>query len=144
MSDMTIEQKIAAAANGDPNAERFLAVFAHRAHLIDDIVDRDKVVNGIQIVNAEATWLCQMAANPFWLKHSVTLTPIMLLALNSWADSWDLPPPQCDVLKGQWHEVIYAVALLTGGWGKLRELTPAAREYDINVPVVVVGAKELR
>jgi len=136
-----------AAANGNAGALEFLRCFARRAHWVDDLVDETKAGGSVdcgETAKAEADWLVCLASNPFFLAHRAQLVPAMVLALNAWVDSnratteaeqggvnglrqW---AAQMDVLKGQWHEVVWLVAWLTGGWAKLRETSSRFRDYD--------------
>lgn len=124
---------LTAAANGNAAALEFLRVFARRAHFIDDCCD-DPPRKGVgEMADAEAEWLVCLASNPFFLAHRAQLVPSMLLAMNAWADS-EMPKfewrSQRDVIKGQWHEVVWLVAWLTGGWDHLKAMSREFREYD--------------
>lgn len=139
---MTTPETITAASNGNLQAAQFLTVFARRAHLLDDLVDRDKPVTGEQLAQAEWDWLVVLTGNPFFLAHKDRLMGVIAGALNAWLDSnvagSFAPSPVAitrDVLKGQWHDVLRLVALLTGGWQALRELSPCIRDYDWEVPL---------
>lgn len=136
------DEILTAAANGNASALEFLRVFAHRAHFIDDVVDQDKPMSEIRedrvkgMAYNECEWLLTLSGNPFFLAHRAQLVPAMVLALNAWVDSeaWqgvgDKLQVQRDVVKGQWHEVVWLVAWLTGGWTKLREVSGRYRDYD--------------
>lgn len=136
---MNRDEILQAAAHGNVAALEFLRSLAARAHWIDDLRDRDKVdkggwyeADGFAI--AEAEWLLMLSSNPFFLTHRAALVPVLLLALNAWADSegieWDSSDVR-DVIKGQWHEVVWLVAWLTGGWAHLRDTTSRYRSYDL-------------
>lgn len=141
------DEIIKAAAGGVAAAEQFLRVFAERAHLLDDVVDGDKLVTDEMLAKSEADWLMQWTGNPWVREHSVRLVPVVLLALNAWVDSNRMPAgPVRDVLKGQWHEVYHLVGLITGGWTALRVLTSGAggREFDFEVPIAHTNKDLLR
>jgi hypothetical protein len=134
---MEREQIIELAAGGNEDAQRLLTVFVGFAHTLDDVVDGDRAVPDDELLQGVLNWTCEAASNPFFQQHRAALLPVILLAVNSWLDAnrWARAedPRQrlaADVLKGQYHEVVYLVAFLTGGWRALRALTAAAREYD--------------
>ena len=131
---MTPEQIITSASNGNAEALSFLRCYVIRAHLLDDLIDRDQPVLDEMLAKSEAEWIQQLTGNPFVLQHSARLVPVLLLGLNAWVDSNRIDSGAVrDVLKGQWHEVVHLVALLTGGWDALRKLTAGGREFDFEV-----------
>ncbi len=119
-----------AAANGNAGALEFLRCFARRAHWVDDIADAICERPAYKVAEMEAEWLLCLASNPFFLAHRAQLVPAMVLALNAWVDSDNQKPMVRDVVKGQWHEVVWLVAWLTGGWNKLRATSSQFRAYD--------------
>jgi len=121
-----------AAAKGNASALEFLRVFARRAHWVDDVADLD-LVGDIeeQLARHESEWLLTLSGNAFFLAHRAQLVPAMILALNAWADSGRFPATQRDVIKGQWHEVVWLVAFLVGGTLHLRDVTGKFRAYDV-------------
>ena len=134
---MSREEIIRQAASGNPFAETFLRAYVGRAHWLDDLVDEPRHPCCEVLARHEAEWLQQLTGNPFFTANSARLVPLMLTGLNAWVDSNRMPPgPVRDVLKAQWHELVHAVALVTGGWDALRKLTRSGREYDFEtVPI---------
>lgn len=124
---MSRDEIIKLAANGNAKAEEFLRDYADHAHYVDDLKDQDKVID---IPAQEARWLICISSNPFFDQHKAMLVPLMLCGLNAWADSHNFRGVERDVVKGVWHEVVYAVAMITGGWAHMRRVS-AHREYDI-------------
>lgn len=125
-----------AVAKGNPGALEFLRVFARRAHWIDDVADGDKLDAGArygchEIAKHESEWLLTLSSNQFFLAHRAQLVPAMVLALNAWEDSNKFTGTERDVIKGQWHEVVWLVAFLVGGTRHLQSVTSAWRSYDI-------------
>lgn len=139
------DEILIAASNGNLQALEFLRVFARRAHWVDDVHDKQGKDPSAVIASAEAEWLICLSGNPFFLAHRAQLVPAMVLALNAWVDSNRNQPFQhgggqeqyermqiiADVVKGQWHEVVWLVAWLTGGWDKMRAVSSQFRAYDI-------------
>lgn len=126
---------LVAASNGNAQALEFLRVFARRAHWVDDLADgdrsdRDGKFAVYRLAEMEAEWLICVSSNPFFLAHRAQLVPAMVLALNAWVDSDAHMGRVRDVVKGQWHEVVWLVAWLTGGWNKLRDTSSKFRAYD--------------
>lgn len=138
---ITRDQFIAGAANGNAAAARFLGVFWDRAHLVDDLIDDKGAIGDEVLAAAEADWILELTANPFFVEHRAKLVPLLCLGLNAWVDSNRLPAgPVRDVLKGVWHETFYAVALLTGGWQAMRKCSEV-RPYDFEADWETVPIK---
>jgi hypothetical protein len=146
---MTAEQSyvIKEAAKGNPNAEEFLRCWFRRCHFVDDLHDwhRDDSLSAERAIglhpdprkrlaDMEAEWLFCLAQNPFWLEHKATLVPLMLTAASAWEDSNRMPPGTVrDVLKAQWHEVVWATAMICGGWPHMRAVAARNRDFDIEM-----------
>ena len=136
------DEILTAAANGNAAALEFLRAFARRAHWVDDLRDEPLAHTCHDtIAEMEAEWLLVLTANPFLLANKASLVPAMVLALNAWIDSenWQKPVDgpeqvrhraQVSVIKGQWHEVVWLVAWLTGGWEKMHDVSAKYRSYD--------------
>ena len=135
--DSSIKEDFLKYTNGNEQAWSFVELFANRSHLIDDIVDGDKEVSGPEIITAELAWMTELYRNTFYQANQAFLMPITIMACNSWLDSneWGRSEDevkQChsDVIKSQYHEVIFACVYLCGGWVALREFTKKHREYQ--------------
>lgn len=124
-------------ANGDEFAAAFLTAFQDRAHLLDDIEDRDRELTQQDLVAGEVDWLLMLAGNPFFQQHKAQLVPVMVLGLNAWRDSdhWrrstDRQKQQAaDVVKGVYSEMAFLVAFLVGGLGHMQKMSAKFRGYD--------------
>lgn len=127
---MSRDEILKLAAKDDPGALSFLTAYARRAHYIDDLVDSPSAPRDVAF--EEASWAFELCANQFFLAHREKLLPLMLAGMNAWADSNRMEPgPIRDVVKGYWHEVIWHVAFIRGGWSHMREVSGRCREYDI-------------
>lgn len=125
------DEILQAAAKGNASALEFLRVFARRAHWVDDLNDEPNAIRcPAMFATSESEWLLTLSANPFFLAHRAQLVPAMVLALNAWDDSHRFEGAQRDVIKGQWHEVVWLVAFLVGGTEHLRDITGKFRGYD--------------
>lgn len=137
LRELTRDERLQAAAGGNPEALAFLRAFAVRAHWIDDLADKGPALAerpeaaAEMLARNEADWLLTLSTNPFFLAHRLQLVPLMVLGLNAWVDSHRQPPVVRDVVKGFWHETVWAVAYLTGGWTRLRQVTSRNRSYDL-------------
>ena len=130
---MTTSEIIKMAANGNPYAESFCAAWVRFAHTLDDAVDRDKPPSD-ELVSAHITgMLVEVMRNPFARDYGAALSALMVQASNAWVDSNRMDGPEKHVVKGMWHEVVFHVAFLTGGWKHLKKVTSACREYDFDV-----------
>jgi hypothetical protein len=122
---------------GNADAERFVAAFVEHCHMLDDLVDRDNPCDDERMIASEIRWVMELTGNPFFLANRAFLVPLIVQGFNAWLDSndWqqsDDPQKQrdADVLKGLYHEVIYQVAFLCGGWDHLRSITSTYRNYN--------------
>jgi hypothetical protein len=131
------------AAKGDSNAEEFLRCFAERCHFVDDLYDydwKDHAPNPrSHLAQQEAQWLFCLSSNSFWLAHKATLLPLMLASVSAWEDSNAMSEGYTrDVLKGYWHEVVWMVAFIRGGWPHMRSMSGRNRDYDLELPEVLM------
>lgn len=170
MSNQTEPARIeilTAAANGNAAALEFLVAFARRAHWLDDISDQKGKASATDpmgmiyypasIAAKEAEWLMVIGTNQFFLANRASLLPAMRLALRAWADSDTMSFDRrhnrpadaqacliADVVKGQWHEVVWLVADLCGGWFHLEKITAQYRKYDVEEVPIRMNGIELR
>ena len=132
-----------AVAKGNPGALEFLRVFARRAHWIDDIADLDLVGDVAEkLVRHESEWLLTLSSNQFFLAHRAQLVPAMVLAMNAWEDSHKFDGAARDVIKAQWHEVVWLVAFLVGGSRHLKAMTTQWRDYDFEDALEQAGSRK--
>ncbi len=139
------DEILIAAANGNAAALEFLRAYVRRAHWVDDLADVKLGHPVWKLAEMEGNWMITLLFNPFVRQNSDVLGSLMMLGLNAWADSekgalleTSVPPrpseirklAERDILKGIWHEVVWFVALRTGGWEKMRAVSSQFREYD--------------
>jgi len=115
----------------------FVEMFANWAHQIDDIVDQDREISDEAIVEMQLGWMMAVSGNPFYQAHRAFLMPLLIMSSNAWLDAnrWEQSDDEVerchsDVLKSQYHEVVFACVYLCGGWKALREFTALHREYQ--------------
>ena len=133
---MTHEQFLEV-AKGDENAANFLGAFQDKAHLLDDMVDHDHPRSLDEHCQIELNWLLTLTSNPFVQAHTGKLVPVLTLGLNAWADSNAMQRSVkkrdrlvADVVKGFYHEVVYLVALICGGYDHMRVISMKYRKYN--------------
>ena len=134
---MTAEAKkiVTFAAFNNAGAAAYLEALIDYVHLVDDLHDRDNPEAGEaeHIAGILARWNHELLFNPFVAANRERLAALMEQALSCWVDSHSLPRGQeraADVIKGQYHEIVFHVARLTGGWSHKRECERMFRDYD--------------
>lgn len=136
---MSPDEIIARCCDDDRDAIHLCRAWVAHVHLWDDVLDKDRPepVQDEEMVQVNLNWWLETQVNPFWIAHKHRLIPIVELAYNAWLDSnrWANSPDlelrvASDVLKGHYHEFIYAVARIKGGWEHLRDCTRDLRKYD--------------
>jgi hypothetical protein len=126
---MTAQDICTKASKGNPDALRFCAAWCQFCRVVDDWADRDRERTLEDVCARLMTFVIEVAGNPFFCAHKAQLIGLMIQSVNAWLDSENSAGAKRDVLKGFYHEVVYHVAFITGGWEALRELTAQAREY---------------
>lgn len=128
---MNAVQIIKMATRGNVEAERFCQSWVAFCHTLDDCFDRDKPIDDSELARVFVAVILEVAGNTFFLTHKSMLVSLMVQSANAWVDSNHSPnPTERDVLKGMWHEVIFHVAFIIGGWSHMRYVTAEGREYD--------------
>lgn len=109
-------------AKGNAYAEQFCRKFYNFVHTLDDLIDRDKPVDGAQAALVMLGTLSEFACNPFFQEHRAAILPVIhisttaFIASNEKLASLDLRDRLIgEVLKSQYQDVFLLVAFLTGG-----------------------------
>ncbi len=123
--------------NGDRNAELFCEAFVEWCHWIDDVVDKDKGWSAQDSIEVNLKILMTIPANPFFDRHKASLVPLIIQAFRAWVDSTRMERAPdvrdrraADVLKSYYHEVIWHVAFLTGGFDHMTQVTRRCRQFS--------------
>jgi hypothetical protein len=133
-----MDEFFAKVARGDQGAHAACAALYHFAHTIDDLVDQDnkEECTPDHVARVLVEFFAMMAHNRFWQANQSSLLPLVMTAILDWADSMDWQKggteqqrQDADVIKGSWHNVIYHIALLCGGFDHARAITREHREY---------------
>jgi hypothetical protein len=124
-------------ANGNEQAADFIEAFVALCHTLDDIEDKDKPVTDERLIGDFIRFKEALQLNPWASARATTFFPLIVVSFNAWLDAnqWEKSEDvakqrDADVVKGIYHEVVYWVAYLTGGWSHLRKTTSVHREYD--------------
>lgn len=127
------------AANGNTEAEAFCLSWLDLVHLVDDCHDRDVPVDDNRLSATLVPFILTLSGNSFFLANKAMLVSLMVMSFNAWCDSNWLyhvkRKSEASVLKGFYHEVIYYVAFLCGGWQHLRSMTGERREYNFDAGI---------
>lgn len=128
---------------GDRNALDFILALSDVTELWDDLVDQDKDIGRQRIDTAFYTALVSLPCNPFYIKHRVYLTPLIIQAINSWQDANVLEQGDRNeralayTLRNIDIQLVQAIVFITQGYEKMREVSPeiwkmfAAEQDDV-------------
>lgn len=126
---MTPEQIITMAANGNQPAEDFARAWYQTCRMLDDAYDRDTLVTDDRIAGVMVRFMTELMGNDWFAQHRAMFYGVMVVSSNAWLDANRRAGAERAVLAGMYHEVIYLVAYVTGGWQHLRSVTSECREY---------------
>ena len=122
---------------GDEAAAQLIREFGKLQHIADDFIDDDAPEGMAErsdlMTSMLVTTLVNIPLNPFYIKHSVWLMPVItsvLVQINC-ADRWyDAENEEKQLYSFVWRtaaeQLIYQIAYLIGGLGHAQEV---AREY---------------
>jgi len=134
-NDIRVAQVIEMCTNGDENAQRYLMDLASCARVMDDIVDEDHSVSRETKYSLYFKLLFSIPNNPFYRQHQDTLKSAEVTALNAWIDANELEnrPDMTSkiyahVIRDYINEICPIVAMLTGGFNKMRECSLSIRD----------------
>ena len=120
------------------DAAKFCSALVEWLHCIDDVADKDNPsLTSADLVRINLNMLEELSNNPFYQTNKVNLTTLLTQAFRAWSDSvdWQTRPDvrdrrAADVFKSLYHETIFHVAYLVGGWGHLSDITARYRHVD--------------
>ena len=118
---------------GDEQALNFFLDLSHFVEIYDDLIDKDKPVSADDANQALFAVLCYMPSNPFFLKHRLTLTPVIFTSINAWADANDFQRGTLSEkalaygLKGGGIEVLLSIIAITRGVDYMRSVSAEIR-----------------
>lgn len=120
---VALDGVLSLAANGQPEAERWLRAFYLWAHALDDFLDEPSRLRIEALgLSVNAILLTQY---PFFQAHQGRLTVLLGVVAAQYEASLnlDLPLPLREGLRLAGNQVILAVALITGGQALLDEVS---------------------
>lgn len=126
---MTPEQIIKMAAAGNAAAEDFARSWYNHCRMMDDAYDKDSIVTDDRMAVCTISLMTELSGNKFYMEHKAMLYGVMVCSINAWLDSNRMMGTTRAVLAGMYHEVIYLVAFIVGGFTHLRHVTSECREY---------------
>ena len=126
---------------GNKDAFEFCAIFLRWVHLIDDCVDADKPIGDLEsVTRLHLDAFLVFAFNPFWQAHKKSLLPLVIQGTKAFLDSieWAERPDfrdraSADVIKAQYQEVFWHVAMICGGYDHIDRVTRLFRHYHYDV-----------
>lgn len=115
----------------------FCEAFVQWVHWIDDLVDKDKLWLPRDVVTVNLNAALAFSDNAFFQQHKPQLMPLIIQAFRAYGDSNYFEKRQevrdrraADILKSTYHEVVWHVAYICGGWEHLTEVTKRCRIFD--------------
>lgn len=121
------------ACQGNREAIVFVSSFTFVAHLWDDLIDCDTVVDEDRINRAFWTALIEMPANPFYQRHFHNLQPVLRQIVIDWMDANELERngyherTLAFVLRSEINGLVAQVAYLIGGYDWMRTVSIETR-----------------
>lgn len=127
-------------ANGNAEARIFLDLWYRYCHRIDDVLDSRE--DGRPTMTSEDILetfiLAALLYNcAFFVQHRAMLFPTVLTVTNQYCDSvaWERSPKKhrrtiADVMRICGDEMLFMVAMITGGWSLMRKVSPEIRDLD--------------
>lgn len=132
------EKICGAAAAGNHNALLFLIALLPYVHLVDDLWDQDKPVELEDLAKTLMRFNEQLLSNPWVQERRQAVTALMRAGAQAWVDSHAPGHERArDVLKSQYHELVWYVANECGGWDHAREVARMFREFDFEDSVTI-------
>lgn len=124
---------------GNADAFRFCQIFFVWCHVFDDVLDRDKPVAYADAVTANWALISELSSNPFWLKNSARLLPLVSAGASSSISSEEFKLREdvrdrmaSQVLKSGYLEVYWEVAHICGGWHHKLDMVRKHRAFDFD------------
>lgn len=134
------EDIIQLAGGNNEEAKAFCRSFVNWVHWIDDVLDKDVLWLPRDVVRVNLEMVLAFSDNSFFQSYKHQLMPLVLQASRAFGDSLKWARRESardrqssDVLKSFYHEVVWHVAYIVGGWNHLKAVTEQCREIDYDV-----------
>lgn len=133
-----VKRELELIANGNDDAFRFMWAMWNWSHVIDDLVDRDKVAGVENAAKYFMVIMQELTFNTFYIQNAGYLFGLTVSMFNRWCDGEEfensddrLKQAQSHVIKCGDLDLYLGVAFLIGGWDHIRQCK-AFRTYDLN------------
>jgi len=109
-------------SKGNSDALRFMRAFYIWVQVQDDLFDKDRPVTAANLVSTNLNLLFEVSQNPFFQEHRNVFLPVIVSSSLAWASSEEFKSREAvfdrltsQVIKSQYMDVFFQVALLVGG-----------------------------
>lgn len=130
-------------ARGDMSAFEFLRAIYTWAHVLDDLIDKDKPTGPEVTVWTQTQLIFTLADNAFFQRHKAFLLPVVLtsalafLASEERKNSPDVMERiAAQVLKSEYVNIFLAAAFCVGGWDHAALMSTKFRAYHFDAEPV--------
>ena len=137
ITDHDIINLYAEVCSGNTDAFLFVCLWAVYVHAIDDIIDGEKHMQSAESILEVFAQANILFTQPFYRQHAEELQMVVMKATNAYADSVALEKSadkglrkMADVLRFAGNEMLFAVALICGGFQHMSQLSPRIREMS--------------
>jgi len=134
---MTLDEIYKDACCGNEEAYKFICLWNKHCHRVDDFVDNSETRRAINDILWQQFELCH---NLFWKQNEVALIVTTAIVINDYADSIIMTDNEDCKWQKDWgnylrfsgNQMILAVALICGGYIKMRSVSMKLREWAYN------------
>lgn len=133
---MTVFEALKEISNGNEDAHRFMRAFYIWIQIQDDLFDKDHEVKASQLASSNMNLLFEVSQNPFYQEHRAVFLPVIVSASLAWVASEDFAKREgaldrlsSQVIKSQYQDVFFQVALLVGGIDHCLAMQAKYRSY---------------
>lgn len=145
----TNNDKLEKICKGNQMALNFCVAYLNFIDLLDNLFDQDKPVTAEELVTTFIDFVANLSYNKFWEDNKNTLFPLFLQGVSAWGDSEKLKNSEDyelriagDVIKSYYGEMLYHVAMITGGVNHMRECSLQFRGFDFDAFIPNIGKEE--
>lgn len=133
---MTVFEALKDISNGNEDAHRFMRAFYIWVQIQDDLFDKDHEVKASQLASSNLNLLIEVSNNPFYRENSNVFLPVIASASLAWVASEEfakrdgaLDRLSSQVIKSQYQDVFFQVAMLVGGIDHCLAMQSKYRSY---------------
>jgi hypothetical protein len=133
---VTVLEALKEISNGNEDAYRFMRVFYLWVQAQDDLFDKDHEVSAATLVSANMNLLIEVSQNKFYQENRSVFLPVIFSSSLAWVASEDFKKREgaldrlsSQVIKSQYQDVFFQVALLVGGMDFCLAMQAKYRSY---------------